>query len=507
MRDTHQNESKVIHMKKTILVLFSLALSFLIVSCSSGAMDDGLYPEGMFYMTDGETPGDSYEDIIENDFVSAAETPLSMFSVDANSASYTTIRSAINGGRTINPNQVRIEEMVNYFSYDLPEPEEGTPLSISTWLTPSPWNDGNHLLSIGMKAEEVVLSGIRNNLVFLLDVSGSMDSANKLGLVKEAFSLLIDSLGENDTVSIVVYAGSDAVLLEGAYGAEKTRIRNIITDLQASGSTAGSEGIQTAYNIAASYFIEGGNNRVILATDGDFNVGISNISELETFIGERRETGIYLSVLGFGYGNYQDDRLENLSAAGNGNYAYIDTVLEAKKVLVEEIGGTLNTVARDVKAQIEFNPEFVDSYRLLGYENKMLTEDEWNEDQTDAGEIGSGHTVMVTYEVVLKDGVSDTLEDTLSTVRIRYKSPVVGEDDVLEIVHDVPVITGTQPTEDLIFAGAVIEFALILRDSEYKGQASLQAIVERISGLPSVQSDPYRAEFLALLSTYMDQDA
>ncbi|MCF7933131.1 MAG: VWA domain-containing protein [Acholeplasmataceae bacterium] len=489
-------------MKKMMLVLVVLLLAAGLVSCSS-EYDGDYVTENYGIPRTGETdPGDSYEDIVENDFVSATETPLSMFSVDANTASYSTIRNAINHDLSINPNQVRIEEMVNYFSYDLPEPEAGKPLSISTWVTPTPWNEDTYLLSIGLKAEEVILTDVRNNLVFLLDVSGSMDQPNKLGLMKEAFSLLIDSLHEDDTVSIVVYAGNDAILLEGAYGLEKTRIRNIINDLQAAGSTAGADGIRTAYNIASEYFIEGGNNRVILATDGDFNVGITNIDDLEDFIGERRETGIYLSVLGFGYGNYKDDRLENLSSAGNGNYAYIDSILEAKKVLVEEIGGTLNTVARDVKAQVEFNGEFVDTYRLLGYENKLLTIDEWNEESTDAGEIGSGHSIMVTYEIRMKEGFVETPDDHLFTVRIRYKSPTVGEDDVMELTKSHAATVSDELTNDIRFTSAVIEFALILRDSLYKGNAGLTAVLERLINMPSVYMDPYKEEFTNLVQMY-----
>jgi len=485
---------------KKMLFLELLFLLIFVSACSGNAtMDDGF--SAFDYYQSEQSPGDEYQDIVENAFIATQDEPLSMFSVDANTAAYANLRANIENGREINPNQVRIEEMINYFDYDLPEPNEGDPLSISTRVIPCPWNGEHGLLLVGMKAEEVELSDMQNNLVFLLDVSGSMDSPNKIGLMKEAFGLLIDSLNDADTVSIVTYASRDTVLLDGGYGDEKTRIRNIINDLSAGGSTAGAQGIQTAYSLAETYFIEGGNNRVILATDGDFNVGISDPDDLEDFISDKRASGVYLSILGFGMGNYKDNRMEALANAGNGNYAYLDTILEAKKVLTEEIGGTLRTVARDVKAQIAFNPDVIDSYRLLGYENKLLTEEQYEDDETDAGEIGSGHSVVVVYEIALKE--SDEQANAFA-VQVRYKRPDTEDTTVYALDHAHPSESLVEdPTEDGRFISSLVEFALILRDSEYKGDANLTAISERLESLEL--TDPYKAEFLELVKTYRDR--
>lgn len=481
---------------KKLLFLDLLFLLVFVFACSGDhTMNDGF---SEFDYQTYRNPGDEYQDIVENDFIDPEDEPLSMFSVDANTAAYANLRANIQNDREIHPNQVRIEEMINYFDYDLPEPNEGEPLSIETHVVPCPWNGEHQLLMIGMKAEEVELTDMRNNLVFLLDVSGSMDAPNKIGLMKEAFGLLIDSLNEEDTVSIVTYASRDTVLLDGGYGDEKTRIRNIINDLSAGGSTAGAQGIQTAYDLAETYFIEGGNNRVILATDGDFNVGISDPDDLEDFISEKRTSGVYLSVLGFGMGNYKDNRMEALANAGNGNYAYLDTVLEAKKVLTEEIGGTLRTVARDVKAQITFNPDVIGSYRLLGYENKLLTEEQYEDDETDAGEIGSGHSVVVVYEIALKESYDPA---NAFEVEVRYKTPDTDDPTVHELNHAHPTESlFEQPSADARFIGGLVEFALILRDSQYKGDANLDAIVERLESLGL--TDPYRQEFLELVRTY-----
>ena len=339
-------------MRKIRLFILSLVLIPFVFFAGCARMNGD--PDGSYYYMTFES-GNEYKEITENPFVLAGEEAKSTFSLDVNTASYSNLRKHIVNGYQIDRNQIRIEEMVNYFKYDYPEPQEG-PLSVTASLYPCPWNGEARLLQIGLKSEEVDFSTLNNNLVFLLDVSGSMNTPDKIGLMKSAFSLLVENLNDNDTISIVTYAGSDRVVLQGAKGCQKNQIIAAIEDLEASGMTAGAQGIVTAYSLAQQYFIEGGNNRVILATDGDFNVGVSSESGLEALISQKRESGIYLSVLGFGYGNLKDNRLETLANNGNGNYVYIDTIAEAKKVLVEQIGGTLRTVAKDAKAQVEFNP-------------------------------------------------------------------------------------------------------------------------------------------------------
>ncbi|NLK17626.1 MAG: VWA domain-containing protein [Clostridiales bacterium] len=483
-------------MKKLCFIFIILIPFALFAGCSS--YDRGYYP-GYLWQVEGNT----YNDIIENDFLLAEQFPKSTFSLDVNTAAYSNLRKHIVNGYPISEDQVRIEEMVNYFKYDYPEPEEGQPLSITAALFPCPWNEEAYLLQIGLKAQSVDFSATANNLVFLLDVSGSMDSPDKIGLMQQAFFLLADQLDENDVVSIVTYAGSDRVVLQGVPGSQKQTIRAAIEDLEAGGSTAGARGIQTAYSIAEEYFIEGGNNRVILATDGDFNVGISSKQGLEDLISSKRQSGIYLTVLGFGYGNLRDDKLETLANRGNGNYAYIDNLNEARKVLIEEIGGTLRTVARDAKAQVEFNPAKVYSYRLLGYENKLLTNEDWENDEKDAGEIGAGHTVTAMYEVIFANGQTEaesTMAENFLKVSVRYKDPDTSSSEVKEISRYASAADiAEQPGDDQLFISAVVEAALILRDSKYKGSAKLQNVIERLEGISSLENDPYKSEFLDLM--------
>lgn len=485
---------------RSLFVIFVILITVtMFAGCSMN--DRGGYP----YYPDplNGREGNTYNEIIENDFLDAGLYPKSTFSLDVNTAAYSNLRKHIVSGYPISKDQVRIEEMVNYFKYDYPEPEEGRPLSITTALYPCPWNEEAYLLQIGLKSMEIDFADVANNLVFLLDVSGSMDSPDKMGLMQQAFIMLTEQLDENDVVSIVTYAGSDRVVLRGVSGSQKQTIRGAIEDLRAGGSTAGARGIQTAYEIAQQYFIPGGNNRVILATDGDFNVGISSKQGLEDLISSKRQSGIYLTVLGFGYGNLRDDKLETLANRGNGNYGYIDSLLEAKKVLIEEIGGTLQTVARDVKAQVEFNPAKVLRYRLLGYENKLLTEEDWEDDEKDAGEIGAGFTVTAMYEVILagEDAEAEsTMEENFLKVSVRYKDPDINSSEVKEISRYASQadITG-QPGDDQLFISAVVEVALILRDSKYKGTANLNSVIERLEGISSLENDPYKSEFLNLV--------
>ena len=444
-------------------------------------------------------------EIIENPFVSATETPNSYFSIDANTASYPNIRRYINQGVTDIPKDVvRVEEMLNYFDYNYETPTDGSILSLTSSMFDTPYNKQTKLLTIGLAAEEIEFSSIQNNLVFLIDVSGSMYSSDKLPLVQQSFLLLLENLNPNDRVSIVTYASDDTIALEGALGSEKQKIAAVIEDLQAGGSTAGSKGITIAYDIATKYFIKGGNNRVILATDGDFNVGINNTEELESFISEKRESGIYFSVFGFGQGNIKSDKMESLALNGNGTFSYIDSLREAKRALVEAIGGSMITVAKDVKAGITFNSEYVDSYRLIGYENKLLTQDEFENSNTDAGELGSGHTVTVVYELILTD--KEFVEgENIAEVTIKYKpTENVGGDaqseqeltlDIeTEVYHSVPV-------GDEIFISSVVEFALLLRNSQYKGDADFKSLISRLDAI-DLSNDEFKNEFKQLVNLY-----
>ena len=343
---------------------------------------------------------EEYSHIEENGFQSVSLSPLSTFAADVDTASYANLRRMLLEGADVPADAVRIEEMINYFHYDYPEPEDGEPFSVSAELTPCPWNGDNTLLRIGLQAPQPDWEAMPPaNLVFLIDVSGSMNQSNKLPLVKQAFLLLTENLRSTDTISIVTYASRDEVVLSGAGGDDPAAIQTAIENLTAGGSTAGARGIQTAYDLAEEHFVPGGNNRVILATDGDLNVGVTSEGELTRLIEEKKESGVFLSVMGFGDGNLKDNKLEALADHGNGNYAYIDSLLEAKRVLVEEMGGTLFTVAKDVKLQVEFNPEHVKSYRLIGYENRLMDAEDFADDTKDGGEIGAGHRITVLYEL------------------------------------------------------------------------------------------------------------
>jgi Ca-activated chloride channel family protein len=484
-------------MKKIAVVAFMIMLMIGLAGCSAygpGGMD-----LGKGYIDENMTD-DEFNEIVENEFVLTSEQKTSNVSLSANTAAYTTIRNFIKNKQKISKNQVRIEEMINYFKYQYGEPEGNDVLNTVASVIKTPWTEDTYLLTVGMQAKNIETTDIRNNLVFLLDVSGSMYAANKLPLMQQAFIMLLQNLDENDRVSIVTYAGSDAVLLDGEMGSEKLKIEAIISDLQASGSTAGAKGIQTAYSIARKNFIEGGNNRVILATDGDFNVGISSQKGLEELIVKEREDGIYLSVFGFGMGNYKDNKLETLASKGNGNYGYIDNLLEARKALIEDINGTLYTVARDAKAQISFNEDVVEAYRLIGYENRQLTDEEFDDDKTDAGEIGAGHQVTVVYEIKLKD---DFVEDAkYADFIIRYKDPEVGKDTVLEQVTELRQATLLPQNDDINFITSVVEFGLILRDSKFKGTANLYAVLERLEDIVNLEDDPYKHEFKTLIEIY-----
>ncbi len=458
---------------------------------------------------------EEYGSIVENSYMSVAANPLSTFSIDVDTASYTNLRRRITEGRDIIPDAIRIEEMINYFDYGYSEPVEGEPFSVTTRLSDCPWNEETQLMLIGLQAEEVDMSQRDPmNLVFLIDVSGSMNSGDKLGLVQQSFTLLTESLTAQDRISIVTYAGEDKVVLEGADGNDQKAVLDAINDLTAGGSTAGAAGINAAYKIAEKYFISGGNNRIILATDGDLNVGISSEAELTDLFEEKRESGVFLSVLGFGTGNIKDNKMEALADNGNGNYAYIDSLIEAKRVLVEEMGGTLVTVAKDVKLQVEFNPAYIKGYRLVGYENRLLAAEDFADDTKDAGEIGAGHTVTALYEVVPVDSPMEFSSSDLKyesveaggiengellTVAIRYKEPDGNESKLLEYPVEEAAYS-SEMGESLSFAAAVAEFGMVLRGSEYKGTASCGTVLELLSGC-DFANDPYKTEFQQLVET------
>ena len=439
-----------------------------------------------------------YREIVENAFLSAENEPISTFGADVDTASYANIRKRILRGEKVNPNSVRIEEMINYFSYDYPEPEGDAPFSVTTEIGDCPWQEGHQLLRIGLQAPKLDNDALPpSNLVFLLDVSGSMKSEDKLPLVKRAFLLLTENLKPEDRISIVTYASSDQILLEGASGRDMLNIMSTIESLEAFGSTNGSAGILTAYELAEKYFIPGGNNRVILATDGDFNVGMSSERELFHLIENQREKGVFLSVMGFGMGNIKDDNMEVLADSGNGNYAYIDDIAEARKVLIEEMGGTLFTVAKDVKIQVEFNPAIIKEYRLIGYENRLMAARDFDDDQKDGGELGAGHRVTALYELVPESG--GDFDDPWLTVRLRYKAPDGEESTLLEYPAGQEQVQ-TELSADFSFAAGVAQTGMLLKGSEYSGTSTYQDVITRLKALPGITEDPYKEEFLYLLS-------
>ncbi len=455
---------------------------------------------------------EEYNAIIENGFQSVQDYPLSTFSIDVDTASYSNIRRMIYENSSVVPDAVRIEEMINYFKYDYKKPQGKVPFSVNTELSDCPWNENSKLLLVGLQAEDIDFRERPNsNIVFLLDVSGSMDSEDKLPLMQKAFILLTENLNRGDRVSIVTYAGDERVVLEGARGDETIKIVDAIENLYAGGSTAGAAGIERAYDIAEEYFIKGGNNRVILATDGDLNVGLSSEGELTRLIEEKRKNGVYLSVLGFGTENIKDNKMEALADNGNGNYSYIDSMMEAKKVLVEEMGGTLFTVAKDVKLQLEFNPSQIKGYRLIGYENRMLDAQDFNDDTKDAGEIGAGHRVTALYELLEVDSKQELPNSNLKyqkndkgsnskewlTINIRYKEPEHDKSKLISETVDKRDYSSKMP-ENLAFASSVAAFGMILRDSEYKGTANYDMILDTLEQL-DVSSDEYKDEFVSLV--------
>jgi Ca-activated chloride channel homolog len=463
----------------------------------------------------------TYDKVEENPFLQAATNPLSTFSLDVDTASYSNVRRFINSGSLPPKDAVRVEEMINYFTYDYREPEGDKPFSIDIDSTACPWDTSHRLLRIGLKGREVANENRpSSNLVFLLDVSGSMNPAERLPLVKQAMRLLVDKLTEKDRVAIVIYAGGSGLALNSTRGNEKEKILQALEELQAGGSTNGAEGIELAYKVAAENFIKGGVNRVILATDGDFNIGVTNQGDLIRLIEAKAKAGVFLSVLGVGTDNLKDSTMQKLADKGNGNYAYLDSVDEARKVLVQQINGTLMTIAKDVKIQVEFNPARVASYRLIGYEKRLLRKEDFNNDKVDAGEIGAGHTVTALYEVVpagsgatdpassvppvdaLKYGTNRTDATNGSpemvTVKLRHKKP---EGDTSELTERSFTDNGSKfenAAPDLKFAAAVAEFGMLLRDSQYKGKGTFGAVLEWAQEGKGPDRAGYRAGFIEM---------
>ena len=499
-----------------VLLAVVLCLGLCLVACNSpsiavkesgdmsgiGGANGNYYYDSISYAQSGKAldrdGGDEYTEISEQGFVETATEASSYFSIDANTSSYPNLRRYIRNNYTVQPNMVRIEEMLNYFAYDYSRPTEDI-VALTASMFDSPYNSKAKLLTIGLATKEIDFAQQNNNLVFLIDTSGSMYGSDRLGLVQSAFKLLSENLNDSDVVSIVTYAGSDRIALEGALGADRNRITAVIEDLEASGSTNGGQGILSAYRLAEKYFIQGGNNRIVWMTDGDLNVGTTNTQELRNMVASKRESGVYLSIFGVGMGNYKEEKMEALALAGNGTCSYLDDLNEARRALVDQIGGTMVTVAKDVKAGITFDARYVQSYRLVGYENKRLSQEEFDDQETDAGELGSGHTVTVVYELVLTDNAMD--EDAVpANVVVRCKTP----DGAQNLEYTLPVNANdyhAEMTENDAFVASVVEFGLLLRNSQYKEDASLPAVQSRLHALQL--TDNYKLEFVELVDAYV----
>ncbi len=461
---------------------------------------------------------EEYSRIYENIFLPALDNPLSTFSIDVDTASYTNVRRFLNSNQLPLEDAVRIEEMINYFTYAYPEPEKKRPFALYTEISSCPWDARHQLIHIGLQGRKLQTKELPpSNLVFLLDVSGSMGSPNKLPLLRQAFKLLVNELDPRDRVAIAVYAGAAGLVLPSTSAAQKDRIVDAIERLSAGGSTAGGAGIKLAYKVAEENLIPGGNNRVILATDGDFNVGTSSTSELVRMIEEKREKGVFLTVLGFGMGNYKDGRMEQLADKGNGNYHYVDNLMEAKKVFVDDMRGTLFTIAKDVKLQVEFNPAKVKAYRLLGYENRMLKKEDFADDRKDAGELGSGHTVTALYEIIPYGSEEEIPSQgdlkyqqtridprafksrEILTVNLRYKEPDADKSRLIRYPLEDRIVGLDRATADFKFSAAVAAFGMLLRGSEFKGDASFESVLKLARAGKGLDHHGYRAEFIQLV--------
>lgn len=480
---------------------------------ASGNTNYGYYAEPIPHNTE------EYNVINENIFHSPLTEALSTFSIDVDAASYSNMRRMINNGQLPQKDVVRIEEMINYFTYDYPQPKGEDPFSITTEVSAAPWNTKHRLVHIGLQGKMIDYNNLQaSNLVFLIDVSGSMGSQNKLPLLISSMKLLVNQLSEKDRVAIVVYAGAAGLVLPSTPASEKKKIIAALDRLQAGGSTAGGAGIKLAYKVAVENLIEDGNNRVILATDGDFNVGASSSSDMVRLIEEKRDQGVFLTITGFGMGNYKDGRMEQISNAGNGNYFYIDNIKEAKKVFVTEMRATLFTIAKDVKIQVEFNPKQVAAYRLIGYENRMLEAEDFNDDKKDAGELGAGHTVTALYEIIplgvesdfIKDvdplkyqrsNVKEVKSDELLTVKFRYKKPDGDKSKLITKILFDNEGSFDEISDNFNFSAAVASFGMLLRDSEFKGNSNYKSILKMAKYSKGIDPEGYRSEFINLVES------
>tara|TARA_R110000796_G_scaffold252645_2_gene390252 strand:+ start:124753 stop:126639 length:1887 start_codon:yes stop_codon:yes gene_type:complete len=480
-----------------------------------------MQPENNFstaYQYPQELSQEDYAEIKENGFNTPWKNPFSTFSIDVDAASYSNVRRFINDGKMPPKDAVKIEEMINYFNYDYEGPKGKHPFAVEHEVSDAPWNIQHKLVHIGIQGEKIEVDKLPPaNLVFLVDVSGSMGADNKLPLLKKSLKLLVNQMRDEDHVAIVVYAGAAGEVLPSTSGKEKNKIIEALDKLNAGGSTAGGAGIELAYKIAKQNFLKEGNNRVILATDGDFNVGASSNKAMEDLIEEKRNEGVFLTVLGYGMGNYKDSKMELLADKGNGNHAYIDNILEAKKVLVNEFGGTLFTIAKDVKIQVEFNPATVQAYRLIGYENRKLNDEDFNNDKKDAGELGAGHTVTALYEVIpvgvnsqfkplddLKYQNTEVKKTTwnttdLMTVKLRYKKPDGDTSILLQQVIKNESVKLSNSSENFRWSAAVAGFGMMLRNSEYKNDLTFNAVIELAKGAKGLDQEGYRAEFIRLV--------
>ncbi|WP_394676492.1 von Willebrand factor type A domain-containing protein [uncultured Sphingobacterium sp.] len=482
----------------------------------------GLYIRGTAYVPNQNQ--ESYQKLKENSFINPRKEPLSTFAADVDAASYSNVRRFINSGTLPEKDAVRVEEMINYFQYQVAGPKNGEPVNIVTELTKAPWNTTHQLMRVTLKAKDIPTANLKaSNLVFLIDVSGSMMGPGRLPLVKASLKMLVDQLRAVDHVAIVTYAGSAGVKLESTPGDEKMKIKSAIEELEAGGSTAGAAGIKKAYEIAKQQFIKGGNNRIILASDGDFNVGESSDESMEELISKESKSGVFLTVLGYGMGNLKDSKMEILADKGHGNYAYIDNISEARKAMVTEFGGTLFTVAKDVKIQVEFNPSYVQAYRLVGYENRLLEAEDFNNDQKMGGDMGVGHVVTALYEIV-PVGVESRLIGTvdplkyqqqadqaagrrnaeLATVKFRYKEPEGEKSKLQQKVVGTSVTELNSVSEDLRFVTAVAELGLLLRDSDFKQKANFDQLIARAKASKGKDEEGYRAEFIRIAENARD---
>ena len=492
------------------------------VNAALSGQVSSLYIRGTAYMPNQNQ--ESYQKMKENKFINPLKEPLSTFAADVDDASYSNVRRFINSGSLPDKDAVRVEEMINYFQYQVAGPKNDEAVNIVTELTRAPWNTSHQLMRVTLKAKDMPTAKLKaSNLVFLIDVSGSMMGPGRLPLVKASLRMLVDQLRAVDHVAIVTYAGSAGVKLESTPGDEKMKIKSAIDELEAGGSTAGAAGIKKAYEIAKQQFIKGGNNRIILASDGDFNVGESSDESMEELIAKESKSGVFLTVLGYGMGNLKDSKMEILADKGHGNYAYIDNISEARKAMVTEFGGTLFTVAKDVKIQVEFNPSYVQAYRLVGYENRLLEAEDFNNDQKMGGDMGVGHVVTALYEIVpigVESGMVGTVDPLkyqqhtsqttgrrnaeLATVKFRYKEPEGEKSRLQQKVVSTNVAELNNVSEDLRFATAVAELGLLLRDSDFKQKANFDQLITRAKASKGKDEEGYRAEFIRMAENARD---